>query len=326
MVSYKTFFKDKINRRGKNAYERNVKAKERDFFEYYNNTLNREECYIDDVLTDAVFQDHSQSNNKDLSDDKYIIVPKETKIGIGSYVNWRRQPWLVFTEEFKTIATHQQLKIKIVNDNIKWLIDKDKKTVCNNGNGWGAYVQNQTLYTLGIARQGNHLDLVNSKMMLYMQNNEETRNLKTNDRIFVGFTVYKVMFRDGVSRKGLINFLLEEDTIKSTDNKELMIADYYPDEAPKEEDNSPEAIPEIKGNSQGRISKTYTYTIEDGYTVDEWILDTADVDCLEVSEETNTDIKIRIKDDSRNIGTIVNLMAKVGSNISMFTIRISSKF
>ncbi|WP_242695371.1 hypothetical protein [Enterococcus mundtii] len=322
-MNYSEVYKRKISRRGGNAYERAAKNKSRDFKEYFQSTLNLEECFIDTVLSKAVFQDHSQSNNKDLSDDKYIIVPNETKISVGSYVDWRHAHWLVFTEEFKTIPSHQQLKIKIVNENIKWI--KNKK-ICNDGKGWGAYVQNQTLYTLGIARQGNHLDLVNSKMMLYMQNNKETRSLNVGDRIFCGFTVYKIMFRDGVSRNGLINYLLEEDTLKSDDNVELRIADYYKSEVLDNEVTHPEKIPVINGNGQGRLGRTYKYTIQEGYKVDEWILDTAGTPSVEILERDGSMITLRIKDDRRNVGSVVTLMAKVNDNVSSFSIRISNKY
>lgn len=310
-------------RRGGNPYDRASKNKARSFAEYFKNTLNLEDCLIDGISSQAVFQDHSQSNNKDLSDDKYIIAHNEVKIGIGSYVEWRETPWLVFTEEFKTIPSHQQLKIKIVNESIKWI--KNKK-ISNDGKGWGAYVQNQTLYTLGIARQGNHLDLVNSKMMLYMQNNEETRGLDVGDRIFVGFTVYKIMFRDGVSRNGLINYLLEEDTIKSDDNLDLRIADYYKSENLDREETHPEDTPVINGNGQGRISRTYKYVIQEGFKVDEWIVDSAGSSIVEILERDETMINLRIKDDKRNVGSTVLLMAKAGNAIASIPIRISSKF
>lgn len=322
-MTYTDLYKKKMARRGANPYERAFNQKSRDFEQYFNNTLNLESCEIDKMPTKAVFQDHSQSNNKDLSDDKYIIVPNSVDIQVGSYVSWRDSEWLVFTEEFKTIPSHQQLKIKIVNENIKWI---ENKKICNGGNGWGAYVQNQTLYTLGIARQGHHLDLVNSKMMLYMQNNEETRALCVGDRIFVGFTVYKIMFRDGVSRNGLINYLLEEDTLKSTDNTELRIADYYKEQELDREDIYPDEVPVINGDGQGRLSRIYTYTIQDGYVVDEWIVDMAGASLVEILERDEKTITLKIKDIKANVGTTATLMAKVNGKYTSFPIRISNKF
>lgn len=329
-MGYIATYKKRQERKGMSAYERAYKSKVRDTKEYLENTLTREECFVDGRKVIAGFQDHSQSNNKDLSDDKYIVLENDVEIKIGSYVNWREQPWLVFTEEFKTIPTHQQLKIKIVNENIKWLIDRKTRAVCNNGDGWGAYVQNQTLYTLGIARQGNHLDLVNSKMMLYMQNNEETRSLRAGDRIFVGFSVYKIMFRDGVSRKGLINYLLEEDTIKSSDNSELRIANYYRDEENGGEVEIPKEIPKINGNTQGRIGRRYTYEIDEGNIVNEWIVETLDPfetkDIVRVINQDDTSITLEIVEDARNIGKSINVIARVEKDFSSLTVHVSSKY
>lgn len=317
------FYRSRISRRGATQYERALKNKTRDFNHYFKNALNLETCFIDGVEAKAVFQDHSQSNNKDLSDDKYLIVENETSVDVGSYVIWRDSPWLVFTEEFKTIPTHQQLKIKTVNENIKWI--KNEK-ICNNGEGWGAHVQNQTLYTLGVAKSGHFLDVVNAKMMMYMKYNQDTSQLKIGDRIFIGHGVYKIMFSDIVSRKGLINFLLEQDTIGENDNVELGIADYWESGKLPSEDKEPTETPVINGSSQGRISRTYKYTIQEGFEVDEWIVDTAGVQSIEILERTNTLITLRVIDDNRNVGSQAVLYAKVGDALTNIVIRISSKF
>ncbi|QYH50983.1 hypothetical protein G6O70_00005, partial (plasmid) [Liquorilactobacillus hordei DSM 19519] len=168
-----------------------MRNKTREFENYFNNALNKENCFIDGRATQAIFQDQSQSNNKDLSDDKYLILPNVITCEVGSYINWRLEEWLVFTEEFKTIPTHQQLKIKHVNQKLKWVTDYDKHSISNNGAGWGAYVQNQTLYTLGVSFTGNHLSLINAKMMLYVKNTDETKKIAIGDRFFISGNVYK---------------------------------------------------------------------------------------------------------------------------------------
>ena len=296
--------------KGNNHYERSMKRKSREFINYFSNTLNREPCYIDGIETTAVFQDHSQSNNKDLSDDKYIVVPNETKMGVGSYVRWRDSPWLVFTEEFKTIPSHQQAKIKQVNETIKWLNEDGK--ICNNGVGFSAYVQNQTLYTLGVAFTGNHIALVNAKMMMYMQNNSETRSLKVQDRIYIGENVYNVMFMDTVSRKGLINYLLEQDTFSPEyDNPELRIADYYKKKKDDDiKDPNDEDDVTIIGEDKTRIGRTYVFKASKEDTVSEWNVEFIETDSpLIIQERNETSITIRVKDDSRIMGTTVNIIA-----------------
>lgn len=326
MSDYKTNYKNKMNRIGGNRYERNMKIKSREFELYYEHSLNKEICVIDGITTTAIFQDHSQSNNKDLSDDKYVILPNSTKCGVGSYIDWRDSDWLVFTEEVKTIPTHQQLKIKVVNENLKWI--KNGK-ICNNGNGWGAYVQNQTLYTLGVSGSGNYLSVVNAKMMMYMQNNEDTRALKIKDRIFIGDNVYQIMFADTVSRKGLINFLLEEDTMGANDCPKLKIADYFNSglDVPKD-DNAEDIEAEIIGGDTAKISKTYEYKISENFDVEEWAIESIEFpDAAYILEKDNHKISLKFKDDGRLIGTTVVLIAKIknGGYISK-PIRMTKKF
>lgn len=321
--------------RGRTIAERNLRNKQRSFERYYNSTLNLHDCLVDGRPEKMIFQDHSQSNNKDLSDDKYVVCKNDVVIDVGSYVDWSDECWLVFTKETKTIQTHQQLKVKIVNEVIKWI--KPDGKICNSGNGWGAYVQNQTLYTLGVSRQGNFLDLVNAKMMMYMQDNEETRSLKTGDRIFIGFGVYKIMFKDIVSRRGLINYLLEEDTVSSLDNSELRIANYYKEGVLDEEkekepiindeglDEEDIVTPEIAGQAQARIGRAYEYTVNNT-TIDEWILDAVGLESIKIIESDNHKVSIRINNDARNIGSVATLYAKHRNNIGSFTIRIASKY
>lgn len=109
MSSFADSYRRKMNVNGSTRRARAYKQAQRDFDLYFENTLTRSECLIDGKPVQAVFQDQSQSNNKDLSDDKYIVVPNSVEIGVGSYVTWRDTQWLVFTEEYKTIPTHQHI-------------------------------------------------------------------------------------------------------------------------------------------------------------------------------------------------------------------------
>ena len=241
-MGYSDMYLRRMKSLGDNTYERNYRRKAHEYKIYSENTLNRFPCYIDGRKEYAIFQDHSQANNKDLSDDKYLILDNDVECNVGSYLQWDvpqwgKSEWLVFTEEHKTIPTHQQLKIKEVNQRLKWIVDYNGHKVCNNGEGWGAYVQNQTLYTLGVSFAGNYTSLVNAKMMLYLQDNEETRKLGIGTRLFIGSNIYKIEFADNISRVGLINFLLDEDTKNpEIDNYELGIADYWQKDDYKDKD------------------------------------------------------------------------------------------
>lgn len=326
-IDYREMYLKKMNRLGNNPRSRMLKHKEKEFNQYFENALNREECTINGKPSELVFQDHSQSNNKDLSDDKYIVAPNNVEISVGSYIGWRSSELLVFTEEIKTIPTHQQLKAKIVNWNLKW-IDRNKKIV-NEGNGYGAYVQNQTLYTLGVSTSGDYLSVVNGKMMMYVQDNIDTRLLKVGSRVFIGRNVYKIMFADTVSRKGLINLLMEEDTITENDNRLLGVADYY-DSVEEVKPDVPEVqLAEIIGEKRARLGSSHTYKISESYIVSEWIVESIEGNDAPfyVQERDDKSINLRFKDDYRYVSQVVNIIAKLSDgSVATLSVKTINKF
>lgn len=340
-MSFSSSYRRKMESLGSTQYDRSFANKARQFELFFDNTLTRQECVINGVKTRAVFQDHSQSNNKDLSDDKYLVVPNSVDVGVGAYVEWRDNDWLVFTEEFKTIPTHQQLKIKHVNTRLKWVTDYEKKTICNNGEGWGAYVQNQTLYTLGVSFSGQHTALANAKMMLYLQDNEETRKLHVGTRLFLSGQVYKVEFVDRISRVGLINMLLDEDTKNpEIDDIDNQIADYWKPNTHHvgndTEDNNPVEKPDtwiIKGSTKAKLGRVYAYEVvnvvdgsETPIEVQEWIVEDMETFPFIIQERDNKTIRLRVKDDYKLVGQTATLMAKVNDSIKNITIKIINKF
>lgn len=327
MEDYRKLYLTKMNSMGATRYDRALKLKQREFVKFFENALNRESCLIDGELTTAIFQDHSQSNNKDLSDDKYVVLPNETKAGVGSYITWRDQDWLVFTEEVKTIPTHQQMKIKIVNWTVKWLNGKGEVI------SYGAYVQNQTLYTLGVASQGDLINVVNGKMMMYMQNNEETRSISVGTRVFIGVDIYKIMFADTVSRSGLINFLMEEDTMTVNDNRELGIADYWNRKDIQKPTNLLKNLNAVEttiiGSGTAKIGSIQNYEISNDGEVAEWIIesiDGSDHPCYTLERDTSK-VSLQFKNDFRYVGQTTNIIAKLTSGeIVSLPVRVIKRF
>lgn len=313
----------KMNVRGKTAYERRMNQKSRSFQYWFNNALNRADVTVDGVETTVVIQDQSQSNNKDLSDDKYIILENGIDVRVGSIITWRDHYWIVFTDELKTIPTHQQIKVKESNGVIKWMIG-DK--ISGNGEGHRAYIQNQTLYTLGVSTSGTHAWIANAKMMVYIQDNEEARTIKRGQRIFIGGMVYQVMFKDYVSRKGLIHFLLEEDFINDTvDNIELGVADYYPNIGNLNEGiETPILSPKevvISGADKLKIGSTSTFdagvydeSLLTDEAITEWVI--ADTEsCATVVSQDRKSITIRIEQNFKKVGSTISIIAKSESGV-----------
>lgn len=322
-----------MNAKGGSAYERKLNSAMRDFRQWFDNSLGRETVHIDGIEQYAIFQDQNQNNNKDLSDDKYMIVEKSSNMKVGSYVRWRDKTWMVFTDEHKTIPTHKQAKVKESNHRIKWMIGTN---VCGNGDGYPAFIQNQTLYTLGVSSSGNHAWIVNAKMMMYLPDNSETRAIKIGQRIVIGGAVYQIMFKDYVSREGLINYLLEQDMVASErDNLELGIADYYTNIEENDDQENTGVAKEvtIKGAEKARIGSLQTYeasVFQDGTLLSEGITDWTIADTeqsVTVESQTDKKITIRVVNNFQKVGSVITVIGKTADGtIGSKTVNIVSPY
>lgn len=323
-----------MSAKGGTGAERRLNSATRDFQKWFDESLARELVTIDGIEQYAVMQDQNQNNNKDLSDDKYLVVENSSNVKVGSYVNWRSKSWLVFTDEHKTIPTHKQAKVKETNHRIKWMIGD---IVCGHGDGYPAFIQNQTLYTLGVSSSGSNAWIVNAKMMMYLPYNEETVGIGIGQRIVIGGAVYQVMFKDYVSREGLINYLLEQDMVATErDNLELGIADYYTQEHRTDDVNEVTGVAKevvIEGSDRARIGSTLTYeakVFQDGISLSESITDwtIADTEAVAtVVEQTSSSITIRIESNFKKVGSVITVIGKLADGtIGSKTVNIVSPY
>lgn len=320
-------FKRRMSIKGNSRYERAFNQKQRSFNEWFKNTLTRHLVKIDNAECYAVIQDQNQNNNKDLSDDKYLIVEKETPSKVGSLMEWRDRKWLIFSDEEKTIETHKQHKIKPTNHVIKWMVG-DK--ICRDGKGYDAYVQNNTLYTLGVSMSGGNAWIVNAKMTMYLPNNEETRAIKIGERVFIGNNVYEVMMNDFVSRSGLIHYLLEENFYNpNIDDLENGVANRWKDKnedgvATGDANNSDNNIVNednytlsIEGGNTIKVGKTSifkaTMSNQNGDIIENPIMEWSIVDLESVStvvEQDQSSITIRIANNFKFVGNQITIVGK----------------
>jgi hypothetical protein len=331
-MGYSSLFRNRMNIRGTSVFDRALYEQQRQFDLYFENTLNKELVTIDDVEQYAVFQDQNQNNNKDLSDDKYMVVKSDSNVKTGSYVWWRDKYWLVFIEENKTVQTHKQVKVRNTNQIIKWMIDGK---ICNNGEGHPSYVQNNTLYTLGVSTSGNNAWIVNAKYAIYMQDNSDSRAIKIGQRLWVGGAVFRVLFHDFVSRKGLIYFLLEEDFVNlERDNAELEVADYYIDVKPDQQPISTDVTEVlIEGSDTAKIGTLVKYeakVIQNGTEVQQDITEWTISDLEQVAtivEQTPTYITLQIAYDFKKVGSTISIIGKTSDGIfGSHSVRIVSPY
>ncbi len=333
-MGYSSSYKKRMESKGLSGFDRTVRAKKRQFEQYFENSITKEIVEIDGIKQEASFQDQNQNNNKDLSDDKYIVTRFDSNLATGAQVYWKDKFWLVFSVENKTAETHKQGKIRATNHQIKWMVGNK---ICGNGNGYPAYVQNNTLYTLGVSTSGQNAWIVNAKYGMFMKDSEEARMIKIGQRVFIGGNVYQVMFKDYVARRGLISFLLEEDFFNPTrDDAEIGIANYYDiikeDETPAVTTGVNKELV-VSGSDNAKIGSTMTYTaktLQDGVEVEsdisEWTLSDVDRACT-IVEQNSRSITIRYEKNFQRVGSIITVIAKTKDGvIGSKTVRIVSPY
>jgi hypothetical protein len=159
-------------------------------------------------------------------------------------------------------------------------------------------------------------------MMMYLPDNSESRNIKIGQRIVIGGAIFQVMFKDYVSRKGLINYLLEQDFYaEDRDNLELGVADYYPainsdTNQEVEEPTEYEKVVTISGADKARIGSTQKFeasVFQDGTALSEGIAEwtIADTEAVAtVVEQTEKYITIRIVNNFQKVGSVITVIGK----------------
>ena len=186
-------------------------------------------------------------------------------------------------------------------------------------------------------------------MSVYIKDTPETRNVTVGTRIFIAGQVYKVEFADYVSRVGLINWLLDEDTKNpERDNFELEIADYYdgsgkdnsktdkksdtpPEGSDSSSDNDQSKVEwQIEGDQKVRLGRTYTFKIgvTSGETpkVEEWTI--GDIEDLPfyIQEKNEESLTVRVKDDYRYVGHTISIAAKINGEYKNIVVKVIKKF
>lgn len=347
-MSYSNIFGHRSNVRGSSVRGRKMHLKQRSFDKFFDSTLTANDVLIDGIKETVVIQDQTQNNNKDLSDDKYVVAKNMTKIHVGSVMEWSDRKWIFFSREEKTIHTHQQFKIRPSNYTMKF-IDKNGD-VCNGGKGVPSVIQNQTLYTLGVATGGNNAWIVNAKMLMYLVDDEFSKDIGIDTRVFIGESIYRIMFKDNVSRKGISHFLLEEEMInEKIDNIELQVADYYKyydkdgnrltnvesgngSNTDTETGTTSNIRLEIDGFSDIAIGESQRYSIkifvndvEVQDDIESWLI-VDDRKVVKINEKNGRYITIYAEDNFSNIDEMINIIAEYKGVIVNKTVTISSPY
>lgn len=235
-LSYQ-YYKNRVLRKGKTNQERIAYEKKRSFEEYLHNAPNAYTVKIDNAEQLAVIQD--VKFNDENYQEKYLLVPIDTEINVGSYVEWDEKHWIVVAKENETIKSHQSCKIRPCNNILTFQDKNNLNTIhqlpCILTNKSSPYATGED--------ENKYFVLMDDKISITVPDNVITRQIELKKRFIFDhdkLNVYEVTKIDTLTRKGLINFTMEQSQYDSSrDRLDLNIADYIepinPSEPPQEE-------------------------------------------------------------------------------------------
>lgn len=284
-------YRRKVAISGKTNTEKILNTKKRDIDIWFETALNKHTVQINDVDYDVIIQDIDLDNEKDTSDNKYLLGKLDYNIKPSDIVTWETDKYIVLSKERNTVKTHNTFKMIRCNFTAKWI---DLDGVYRESPG---YALNQTLYSLGV-KEYEMIDMPNAKMVLDLPKNEHTLKVKRDMRLIIDGFIWKIANIDTINKDGIIHLMMGEDVFTEDDNIELGIADYY--KYYKEEVVIPPTQLNITGDTTIKLnqSKIYTLTPPPNKNVDWYILGEYIPPIIKID---NCTVKISINSDAKNV-------------------------
>jgi len=153
-----------------------------------------------------------QDSYKETTSKKKIIMKPEQDLNRGDIINWNNQKWLVTSIDEQVFPYNEGI-IEFCNDSLKCILPNGKLI-----NEPCVLIQ-VSKKSMNITTIGSLLEVPKMAFFCACQNNDNTVGLPFSYRFMLGKRVpFRLIDADDVSAKGLINFQLESNQLRPTDN------------------------------------------------------------------------------------------------------------
>lgn len=271
-----------------------------------------------------IMQDRNIGNNDGWADEKLMILPYETPVAVGVVFQWSDSWWLVVDREYRSLQTHQQLRVRSVNFRLNWRVGDRNAEWPDGEMGQPVLVQNATRHNAGVSRTGVTGRFADSGAILYFQKNADSESIKRGDRIVVGDQIFRAMTLDKITNAGIIAIICEEHFINEmTDDMEKGIAnadDYFPPEKSEDAVLGPVFV---RPGNQAVFDFNPEYEKEFGELV-AWEIDGEEL--VTVMTKSGPTLVLHVSSSLRNIGKTFTITAKTQHASSELTVTIISRF
>jgi hypothetical protein len=254
-------------------------------------------------------------------------------IAIGSYVYMKDEDdewkwWLIVAQDER--PQFRQYHILECNWTLKWVVDNKIRTCL-------AVQRYQNSYSSGL-QSGNRITGVDDMTAIWVPTNANTQTIGYNQRFLISDVgrvpalCYEVSKISDTSPIGLIKFSLVQTLFnESTDNTELMIADYWSSAVePSEQDIIDELVGTAAITFSGKYAtvkvggnfKTFTPVFSaESVAVDKWLVSNENGD-ISIDDENYTieydgdKLKLKVAQNYNLIGTVL-IVQVIGTDGSM---------
>ena len=152
------------------------------------------------------------------SRDTKTAVGKYGDFKIGDIIKHDERLWMVITYP-ETNKISQEAVIQICNHILKW----QRNNIIHS---YPTVVFSRTAYKDDVYPD-KVMTLASGQYQLYIARDENSLNLKIDDRFFIGRDIYEIAYIDDVTLDGILIFTLNKGQFNAAkDNAELGIADY----------------------------------------------------------------------------------------------------
>lgn len=154
----------------------------------------------------------------ELEDEKYMLTKYDKVVGLGSYVKWDDENWIVTAKERFTDKGHRSYRLKRCNGVMKFTNKKGEIV------SLAANIYNKLFYTEGIDKYTS-IVMPDGLSSVIVPNNTDSKDLARNMRIIIGEQAFVITYVDRVTQEGITQITLSEVLPDIKDDLEDQVAD-----------------------------------------------------------------------------------------------------
>lgn len=241
-----------------------------------------------------------KNNDEKNFDQKYLTVPYNANVSVGSYLLWRNITYLLIFEELVPVDTHRSFVIRKCNSVLHGF-DKNNNII-------QIPMSTHNATSSDGMEEGKLIDYKKDKVKILLPNIDLVKsNIKIGNNIFLSeYTTFKVTEIDDYSLQGLLTVECEQTLLSPNDNTIQQITNQQQQEYETKEKASTTSSG-IIGNNIIKIGNSSTYSLTSNTDVS-WKITGKTLGVSIITTSKNS-CEITVEAKGRIVGNTITLQA-----------------